>query len=142
MTPGQNRKHYVAGAYHPPTDTLVTVDGPSKRSALFVELANELARRFADRGRVHLVVDNYIIHKSKITQRGLEMLDGKVVLHFLPPYSPDYNPIERVWWDLHAHVTRNHRHLNWDALLSHVRTYVANYDGRGAGIAGTSRRAA
>ena len=36
-------------------------------------------------------------------------LTGKVVLHFLPPYCPDDNRIERVWLDLHANVTRNHR---------------------------------
>ena len=29
-------------------------------------------------------------------------------LHFLPPYSPDHNAIERVWREVHANVTRNH----------------------------------
>lgn len=142
VTPGQNRKHYLAGAYYPPTDTLVVVDGERKRSALFIALLEELARRFAARGTVHLVVDNYIIHKSKITQRALAKLDGKVVLHFLPPYCPDDNPIERVWWDLHAHVTRNHRHPDMAALLDAVLTYVNDYDGNGAGIASTARKAA
>ena len=36
----------------------------------------------------------------------MQALGGKIVLHYLPPYSPDFNPIERVWWDLHAAVTR------------------------------------
>jgi transposase len=34
---------------------------------------------------------------------------GRVVLHYLPTYSPDCNPVERVWWRLHEAVTRNHR---------------------------------
>ncbi|MFP2924295.1 hypothetical protein ACLESO_03555 [Pyxidicoccus sp. 3LG] len=31
------------------------------------------------------------------------------MLHFLPPYCPEGNRIERLWLDLHANVTRNHR---------------------------------
>jgi transposase len=31
------------------------------------------------------------------------------VLHFLPPYCPDDNRIERLWKDLHDNVTRNHK---------------------------------
>ena len=61
------------------TRELVTVDGPSKSSDLFIALAHELVRRFPGR-RIHLVVDNYIIHRSKKTQRALEKLDGKVIL--------------------------------------------------------------
>jgi len=34
---------------------------------------------------------------------------GRVALHYLPAYAPEYNPIERVWWRLHEAVTRNHR---------------------------------
>ncbi|MEZ6010238.1 MAG: IS630 family transposase [Planctomycetota bacterium] len=132
VTPGKNCKHFVAGAYQPATDELITVDGPSKNSLLFIALLHALAARFADRGTVHLVVDNYIIHKSKLTQRAVEKLQGKVRLHFLPPYCPNYNPIERVWWDLHAHVTRNHRHRTIDELMAAVRDYVIRYDLAGA----------
>jgi len=43
------------------------------------------------------------------TQAVLARLNGKVVLHLLPPYCPDHNRIERVWRDLHPNVTRNHQ---------------------------------
>ena len=33
----------------------------------------------------------------------------RVVLHYLPAYSPNDNPTERVWWHLHEQITRNHR---------------------------------
>ena len=38
-------------------------------------------------------------------------------MHFLPPYSPQFNPIERVWLDLHANVTRNHRCTTIEAVI-------------------------
>jgi transposase len=40
-----------------------------------------------------------------------------VVLHYLPAYSPDDNPIERVWWHLHKEVTRNHRRKDLHELI-------------------------
>ncbi len=58
---------------------------------------------------IHVVLDNFNIHNSKISHSAVEALDGRVVLHFLPPYCPQHNRIERMWLDLHANVTRNHR---------------------------------
>ncbi len=42
-----------------------------------------------------IIMDNYIIHKSKETQRLIESVGCKIL--FLPPYSPDLNPIENYW---------------------------------------------
>jgi hypothetical protein len=49
----------------------------------------------------------------------VEGFGAKVVLHFLPPYCPDHNRIERVWLDLYANVTRNHRCKTMKHLLAH-----------------------
>ena len=48
----------------------------------------------------------------------------RVRLHFLPPYCPNANRIERVWLDLHAAVTRNHRHTAIADLLAAVDQYL------------------
>ena len=41
----------------------------------------------------------------------------RIDLHFPPSYSPDCNPIERVWWPLHEAVTRNHQCKSMQELL-------------------------
>jgi transposase len=51
-------------------------------------------------------------------------LQGRIALYFLPPYSPDYNRIERVWEDLHANVTRNHACPDIASLMRAVRYYL------------------
>jgi transposase len=53
-----------------------------------------------------------------LTRDTLVALRGRIVLHFLPPYCPDANRIERVWQDFHANVTRNHRCKTIEHLLS------------------------
>ena len=128
-TPGKNVKHYVAGALHAKTNALVCVDGDQKASWLFCNLARELCRRHPRARLIHLIIDNYIIHDSKITRRVLtDELRGKVVLHPLPPYCPDANRIERVWLDLHANVTRNHRCKTINALMESVWSFIDAYN--------------
>ncbi len=62
-----------------------------------------------------------------IARNTLTALGGRVVLHFLPPYCPDANRIERVWQDLHANVTRNHRCKTMNKLLDNARYYLDGY---------------
>jgi transposase len=45
-----------------------------------------------------IVMDNASFHKSEKTKSIIE--SAKCTLLFLPPYSPDLNPIERVWANL------------------------------------------
>jgi len=128
-TPGKNVKHYVAGALHAKTNALVCVDGDQKASWLFCNLARELCRRQPRARLIHLIIDNYIIDDSKITRRVLtDELRWKVVLHPLPPYCPDANRIERVWLDLHANVTRNHRCKTINALMESVWSFIDAYN--------------
>jgi len=126
LTPGKNRKHYVAGALDAQSDRITWVEGDRKNSVLFIALLKKLDRVYADKKVIHVVLDNYVIHSSKITQRAVEGFEGRIVLHFLPPYCPDANKIERcVWRELHANVTRNHRCKTIIELMQQVREYIA-----------------
>jgi transposase len=127
VTPGKNQKFYLAGALDVRTGRLHTTGAASKNAALFCHLLWLLAGRYRRARRVHLVVDNYGIHSAHLTQRTLETLGGRIVLHFLPPYCPDANRIERVWQDFHANVTRNHRCRTMNQLLDNARHYVDTY---------------
>jgi transposase len=48
-----------------------------------------------------LVMDNATFHKSKDMQRDIK--DAGHILEYLPPYSPDLNPIEHKWAQAKAH---------------------------------------
>lgn len=123
-TPGNNKKRYLAGALDARTERLVWVEAGSKASSLFIKLLWRLAGEYRRARRIHLILDNASIHSSKKTRKVLEQLGGKIVLHFLPPYCPKGNRIERVWLDLHANVTRNHRCRRMDALMRRVHGYL------------------
>jgi transposase len=124
-TPGQNEKRYLAGALDVRTRVVLWVEGGRKTSYLFLDLLDRLVQEYPQAERLHLILDNYRIHSSEIVLAALSgYLGGKVALHFLPPYCPDHNPIERVWQDVHANVTRNHRCASMAELMDEVRYYL------------------
>jgi transposase len=126
LTPGQNQKHYLAGALNAHTGCVEWVEGSRKTGALFIALVDHLLKRASLRGKtLHLVLDNFRIHSSRAVAAAQVRWGDRVALHFLPPYCPDHNRIERLWKDLHDNVTRNHKCRTMDELLIHVRAYLA-----------------
>ena len=124
LTPGRNEKRYIAGALNHSTGELVWVEGKSKASGLFCALVKAVMERYRRKRRIHIVLDNYIIHSSKKTQRFLRQYGDRLVLHFLPPYCPNANRIERLWQDLHGEVTRNHDCRTMTKLMRRVRSFL------------------
>lgn len=124
MTPGKNEKRYLAGAYEPRTQRLVYVEGEGKASWLFLNLLRALLEAYQRARTIHVILDNYVIHKSRMTLQYLAGHGHRLRLHFLPPYCPNENRIERLWLDLHANVTRNHQQKTIRALMGRVHRYL------------------
>lgn len=124
VTPGQNEKRYVAGAQDVRTGAIHWVEAEQKNSYLFWDLLYKLTKVYAQAKVIHVILDNYGIHSSQIIGVALANFASRIRLHFLPPYSPDDNAIERVWKDLHANVTRNHNCATMTELMAEVRYYL------------------
>jgi transposase len=124
LTPGKNAKWYLAGALNARSGNVVWVEGDQKRSWLFLNLMRALLKTYRRARVLHVILDNYIIHKSRITRMALQEWGDRIRLHFLPPYCPDENRIEHLWLQLHANVTRNHRCSTLNKLLARVRRFL------------------
>lgn len=99
---------------------LVATQGTRRNAELFVRHLEDLRRRFRHYRRVHVICDNARFHTaqgSRLVKQYLAEHGDRIVLHYLPAYSPQDNPIERVWWHLHEQITRNHRCECIDELL-------------------------
>lgn len=129
LTPGKNQKRYLAGALNARTGQLSWAEGERKTSALFLELLWRLLQDvYPEARRIHVILDNYRIHSSRQVKLALANMGDRMHLHFLPPYCPDDNRIERVWRDLHANVTRNHRCGTMGLLMKEVRRWMKRRD--------------
>jgi transposase len=126
VTPGKNEKRYLAGAQDTRTGEVTTVAGERKTTLLFVDLLWKLVGHYPNARRIHVILDNYAIHTTEQVRLSLASCAGRRIrLHFLPPYCPDHNAIERFWEVLHANVTRNHTRSDMDQLMRHVRRYIS-----------------
>ena len=57
---------------------------------------------------LHLVLDGAAYHRANRVRDKAKLLD--IELHYLPPYSPNLNPIERLWKVMNEHA-RNNRYF-------------------------------
>lgn len=124
LTPGKNEKRYLAGALNVRTGEIHWVEADKKDRWLFLDLLKRLTVVYARARAIHVILDNYGIHSSHVIGIALAHFARRVRLHFLPPYCPDHNQIERIWQDLHANVTRNHQCQNMTELMREVRYYL------------------
>lgn len=125
MTPGKNKKRYIAGAMDALTGQVAWVWNGKKNTALFILLLRQLLKVYESKERIHVILDNYCIHSSKRLKAWLAEHGRKLELHFLPPYCPDDNRIERgVWRNVHTSVTYNHQCSNVDELCGNVTQFL------------------
>ena len=79
----------------------------------FLEVVRRANGGRKKRGRpILIVVDNAWIHKARITRATAG--DLSIFLVFLPPYSPDLQPIEFGWKDLKRELAAK---LDFDAMI-------------------------
>jgi transposase len=121
VTPGNNEKRHLAGSLHWRTGRLIlSAPGKQRNADLFLAHLDDLRRSLRCYRVIHVVCDNARFHDCRKVNEYLARWGGRIVLHFLPKYAPETNPIERVWWHLHEVNTRNHRCQTLDELLDNV----------------------
>ncbi len=68
-----------------------------------------LRKKYLTSARIHLVLDQGSYNKSIETKKAANKYN--IILHYLPPYSPNLNPIERLWKIMNE-FCRNNRYFN------------------------------
>jgi transposase len=124
MTPGDSEKRYPAGAFDPVRGELVYVEGDRKTSWLFLHLLRALLEIYDRMQTIHVILDNYVFHKRHIVRSWPTECGRRLRLHFLPHVCPAETRIERLWQDLHANVTRNHRCPTMRRLLARALRWL------------------
>ena len=85
---------YLYGAVEPETGQRFFTEHDRLNSNCFQVFLDRFAEAFPRSHNV-LILDNGQFHKAKKLS-----VPGNVGLKFLPPYSPELNPVERLWQDL------------------------------------------
>ncbi len=66
-----------------------------------------------------VIMDNLATHKIRGVREAIEAVDARLL--YLPPYSPDFNPIEPMWSKI-KQILRRHAPRTNEQLLGAART--------------------
>lgn len=94
-TTGQRQKVSAISAASPQGAFWSQVYTGMLNGGRFVEFLRDFMK--GRRERVFLVADGHPAHKASVVKELIRELEGRLELHFLPPYAPDLNPDEFVW---------------------------------------------
>ena len=108
---------YLYGAVEPLTGERFFLEFSHLTSDCFQCFLEKFSEVFSESLNL-LVLDNGRFHQAKSLK-----IPENVVLLFLPPYSPELNPIERLWQDIKAKLfTQTHKALEDIRFQSHRDT--------------------
>lgn len=126
-TPAQPKKWYGLGAVNYHTgETLVHIRRRKRR----IETA-ELLQGLLDRhptGTVYVAWDNASTHMDKEVEAVVRAAAGRLVLLYLPTYSPWLNPIEMLWRHFRREVTHCELFETMAALVTAAYEFFTRYN--------------
>jgi putative transposase len=103
-TPGQPKVHYGLGAVNYHTGETVIIIRKRKRRLEVAELLQTLVDKHPT-GTIYVTWDNAVTHQDDEVEAVVRAAAGRLVLLYLPTYSPWLNPIEMLWRHFRREVT-------------------------------------
>jgi transposase len=111
------------GAVNVLNGKVITQQALACNTESFLEFVKRILQTYQGK-YVLLVLDNARIHHAKQVQEFLREHEDQIMFFFLPPYSPQLNPIERLWKWLKESVIANRFHKDIYAIEQSVNSFL------------------
>ena len=95
----------VIGSIELATMKVISDFVPTVNSDEIVKFFEKIKSNYPHAAKIHVILDQAGYHRSENTR--LKATELGIELHFLPPYSPNLNPIERLWKLMNERVRDN-----------------------------------
>jgi transposase len=112
------------GAVNLRTGKLVTMMANPFDAMTFKEFLKKLLPHRSKSRKMVVILDNARYHHASINRSFVFNNRKCLRLDYLPPYSPELNPIERVWKLVRKTCTHNQYFESLDSLLTAVSSQV------------------
>jgi transposase len=104
---------YLYGVFSPVNGNSFMLELPSCNNECFQLFLNHFSLQDKDELKV-IVLDNGAFHKAKAL-----IVPDNIILIFLPPYSPELNPAEKIWAKFKRDFT-NRLFVTMETLVDYV----------------------
>jgi putative transposase len=126
-TPGQPTKRYGLGAVNYHSGKTVVLFRNRKRRRETAELLQAILELHPT-ATVFVAWDNAVTHEDDEVEAVVRAAAGRLVLLYLPTYSPWLNPIEMLWRHFRREVTHCELFENIQALVRAAQEFFARYN--------------
>lgn len=126
-TPRQPYKRYGLGAVNYHTGKTVVLFRRRKRRLEIAELLQALLAKHPE-GNVYVAWDNSNTHEDDEVEEVLRAAAGRLILLYLPTYSPWLNPIEMLWRHFRREVTHCELFVSVKDLIAAAQDFFDRYN--------------
>jgi len=126
-TPAQPDRRYGIGAVNYHTGETVVHFQRRKRRKEVAHLLEALLAKHPT-GTIYVAWDNASTHQDDEVEAVVRAAAGRLVLLYLPTYSPWLNPIEMLWRHFRREVTHCELFASVKALLAAATAFFARYN--------------
>lgn len=126
-TPHQPYKRYGLGAVNYHTGETVVLFRRRKRRLEVAELLQALLNKHPE-GTIYVAWDNSNTHEDDEVEAVLRAAAGRLILLYLPTYSPWLNPIEMLWRHFRREVTHCELFVSVKALIAASQDFFDRYN--------------
>ncbi len=126
LTPSVRHKVAFLGVLNLKSGQLLTQETPTFSAQTFQDFIQHLLE--VTYGKLCLILDNARWHHSQDLKEFFTKNRERLGLLFLPAYSPELNPVERVWRITRRKVTHNRYFASLAELRSSLMAQFANWN--------------
>jgi putative transposase len=126
-TPGQPKKHYGIGGVNYHTGETLVIFRTRKRRKQIAEFLQQLLDKHPQE-TIYVAWDNVNTHQDDEVEAIVRSADGRLVLLYLPTYSPWLNPIEMLWRHFRREVTHCELFESVSSLIQAAKDFFSRYN--------------
>jgi transposase len=121
------QRYNVLGAYAPHQhECVVLLTADNITQATLVEFLALLRKHHKDQGKLYLLLDNARYNYTQAVAEAAAL--QRIHLDYLPPYSPNLNPIERLWKFVRKHFFKDKYRSTFADFCTQLQQFFANLD--------------
>lgn len=122
----QRERKTLFGCVEPQTGIVISSVEDRGNTVSFFSFMLKTVNTYSDR-KVVMVLDNVRYHHAKRLKPILEKYKHRIELLYLPAYSPDLNPMERIWWFMRKKITHNRYTEKLADRITHFNNFMQDF---------------
>ena len=113
----------LSGAIDIITHNILIQEDSTLNADSTIQFFRKIEEAYPSKRKIHLFCDNAPYYRNRAVNFYLET--SKIALHFLPPYSPNLNPIERLWKWMKERVIYNTYYEHFEEFKAAVMGFFS-----------------